>query len=191
MGAAAIRYASGWLKSSSAARTAAITNAENVQSFPWIACSTASTTSFGKRMVLFVVGGVEGILKLPTHVTSQYICTASSLHPQLAKVCIANAMQLWYYGMGWYRWQNSVWIAGTKSWGQTTPPENTCFLKIWICVKNAAKWNRWSFGSNGDTQPSNGSSNALRVSEKAGISPAALIVTKPTAAWYTCFASII
>ena len=34
MDAATTRYASGWFKSSSAARTAAITNAENVQSFP-------------------------------------------------------------------------------------------------------------------------------------------------------------
>ena len=46
--------------------------AEKVQSFPLIACSTASTTSFGKRMVLFVVGGVEGILKLPMRFTSQF-----------------------------------------------------------------------------------------------------------------------
>lgn len=55
------RYASGFSKSASAARTAAMTNAENVQSFPWIAFSTDSTTSLGKRMVLFVVGGVDGI----------------------------------------------------------------------------------------------------------------------------------
>ena len=60
MGSAENRYASGCSKSASAARTAAMTNVEKVQSFPWIAFSTASTTSLGKRMVLFVVGGWTG-----------------------------------------------------------------------------------------------------------------------------------
>ena len=41
--------------------TAAITKAENVQSLPFIAFSTLSITSFGKRMVLLVVAGTDGI----------------------------------------------------------------------------------------------------------------------------------
>ncbi len=47
--------------SSKAARTAAITKAEKVQSFPRMASSTCSITSFGNRMVLLVVSGMEGI----------------------------------------------------------------------------------------------------------------------------------
>ena len=55
-------------KSSRAARTAAITKAENVQSLPLIAFSTSSTTSVGKRIVLLVVGGVVGILNFPMEI---------------------------------------------------------------------------------------------------------------------------
>ncbi len=47
--------------SSNAIRTAAITKAEKVQSFPSIAFSTEAITSSGKRMVLFVVDGELGI----------------------------------------------------------------------------------------------------------------------------------
>ncbi len=84
---------------SNAARTAAMTKAENVQSFPWMAVSTCSITSLGKRMVLFVVGGIDGILKLPIIITSQYICIAFSVGYGYAKVCIANAMHLCYHAI--------------------------------------------------------------------------------------------
>lgn len=52
------------LISSRAARTAEITKAEKVQFFPLIASSTSVTTSFGNLIVLFVVGGIDGILKV-------------------------------------------------------------------------------------------------------------------------------
>ena len=48
----------------SATRTASTTKAENVQFFPWMTSSTFCKTSVGKRMVLLVVGGVDGILKV-------------------------------------------------------------------------------------------------------------------------------
>ena len=51
-------------RSSKAARTAAITKAEKVQSFPTITASTAAITSLGNRIVLFVVGDWLGILNL-------------------------------------------------------------------------------------------------------------------------------
>ena len=54
-----------FFKSSSAARTAAMTNAENVHSLPLIAFSTPSTISLGNRIVLLMVGGVSGILNFP------------------------------------------------------------------------------------------------------------------------------
>lgn len=47
---------------SNATRSASMTNAENVQSRPRIAFSTPAMTSFGIRMHLFVVGGMDGIL---------------------------------------------------------------------------------------------------------------------------------
>ena len=50
-------------KSSNAARTAATTKAEKVQSLPRIAASISSSISLGKRTDLFVVGGTLGILK--------------------------------------------------------------------------------------------------------------------------------
>lgn len=53
-------------RSSSAARTAAMTKAEKVQSFPRMASSTCSMTSFGNRTVLLVVGGTDGNLNDPT-----------------------------------------------------------------------------------------------------------------------------
>ena len=53
---------------SNAERTAAMTKAEKVQSFPVIVASTFSMTSFGKRMVLFVVGGIDGILNLSINI---------------------------------------------------------------------------------------------------------------------------
>ena len=84
--------------SSKAARTAAITKAENVQFLFWIAFSTPSTTSLGKRIVLLIVGGVDGIWNLPMDVSSQYICITISLYHYFSKVCIAFAMQLWYDG---------------------------------------------------------------------------------------------
>lgn len=48
-------------RSSSAARTAATTKAEKVQFCPTMTSSTASITSFGNRMDLFVVAGCFGI----------------------------------------------------------------------------------------------------------------------------------
>ena len=48
--------------SSIAALRAAITNAEKVQSLFLIKFSTSKMISLGKRMVLLVVGGVDGIL---------------------------------------------------------------------------------------------------------------------------------
>ena len=65
-----------FFKSSRAARTAAITKAEKVQSLPLIAFSTPSTTSLGKRIVLFTVGGFSGILNLPIADTSISIAVA-------------------------------------------------------------------------------------------------------------------
>lgn len=52
--------------SSKALRTAEITKAEKVQFLPFIASFTLAITSFGNRMVLLVVGGIEGILKFDT-----------------------------------------------------------------------------------------------------------------------------
>ena len=50
--------------SSIAALKAAITNAEKVQSLFLIKFSTSKMISLGKRMVLLVVGGVDGILNV-------------------------------------------------------------------------------------------------------------------------------
>ena len=71
--------------SSTAARTAAMTKAEKVQSFPWIRDSTRSIRSFGNRMVLFVVGGLEGILK-DMRYTSQSIYWFSLIY-QISLLC--------------------------------------------------------------------------------------------------------
>ena len=49
-------------KFSSATLTDSITKAEKVQFLHFIASSTCSITSFGKRMHLFVVSGIDGIL---------------------------------------------------------------------------------------------------------------------------------
>ena len=58
-------------KSSNAARTAAITNAEKVHSLPFIAFSTPSTTSLGNLIVSLIVGGFSEMLiaiaKFPKH----------------------------------------------------------------------------------------------------------------------------
>lgn len=48
-------------KFASATFTASMTKAEKEQFLPVIACSTANMTSFGKRIVLFVVDGIIGI----------------------------------------------------------------------------------------------------------------------------------
>ena len=85
--------------SSRAIRTAAITKAEKVQFLLWIAFSTSSTTSLGNRMVLLIVGGVDGIWNLPIDFSSQYICIATSLYHHFLKVCIAFAMHTWYHGI--------------------------------------------------------------------------------------------
>ena len=74
--------------SSTAARTAATTKAEKVQSFPWIRDSTRSIRSFGNRMVLFVVGGIEGILK-DMRYTSQSIYWFSLIY-QISLLCKEN-----------------------------------------------------------------------------------------------------
>ena len=67
-------YSSSW-RFSRATRTASTTKAEKVQSLPRIAFSTCSTTSLGKRMLLFVVEGTLGILNFLTvrHLTIQFI----------------------------------------------------------------------------------------------------------------------
>lgn len=57
-------------KFSNATLTASITKAVKVQFFPSIAFSTSSITSFGKRMHLFVVGGIDGILNFLIVLTS-------------------------------------------------------------------------------------------------------------------------
>jgi hypothetical protein len=63
------------LKFFNATRTASTTNAVKVQLFPLMAFSTPSITSFGNLIVLFVVGGITGILNLfSTLHTSQYVC---------------------------------------------------------------------------------------------------------------------
>ena len=77
-------------RSSNAIRTAAMTNAEKVQSSPWMACSTASTTSEGKRMVLLTVGGVFGILNLPIRIPRNTIV----LQKFYGKICRKYALQL-------------------------------------------------------------------------------------------------
>ena len=81
-------------RSSSAWRTAAMTNAEKLQSLPRMASSTCKITSLGKRMVLFVVGGMDGILNLLTFSTSQYTCNAIILRQTNLKICIAFALQM-------------------------------------------------------------------------------------------------
>ena len=83
-------------KSSKAAVTAAMTNAEKVQSLPWMASSTCCTTLDGNRIVLLTVGGVEGILKFAIPVTSQCKCIANSVKYRKLKICIAIAMHISY-----------------------------------------------------------------------------------------------
>ena len=82
--------------SSTAARTAATTNAENVQSLLQISASTLSIKSLGKRTVLFVVGGIEGILKAITKYTSQCNHLAFSLLIFIYFICIAFVFSIWY-----------------------------------------------------------------------------------------------
>ena len=71
--------------------TAAMTKAEKVQFFPWMAASTFSMTSFGKRMVLLVVGGIEGILNFLMHQLCYKVSSLIIEHKK-AVVCIANAL---------------------------------------------------------------------------------------------------
>jgi len=74
---------------------AAIIKAENVQSLPRIASSTSFIKSFGNRIVLFVVAGMVGILNLP--ICYHLVCVlANSLSANGTKICIANAMHIWY-----------------------------------------------------------------------------------------------
>lgn len=62
-------------RSSIAALTAAITNAEKLQSFPQITFSVLSIKSLGKRMVLLVVGGTVGILNFDiAHLAIRLYC---------------------------------------------------------------------------------------------------------------------
>lgn len=84
-------------RSSNAARTAAITKAENVHSLPRIVFSTLFTISLGNRMVLLTVGGMDGILNLPISSTSQCICFALIIYVLLRKICIALALRIWYH----------------------------------------------------------------------------------------------
>lgn len=60
---------------SKATRTASTTKAVKVQSFPLIAVSTSSITSFGNLIHLFVVGGIDGILNFFTkyHLCNTYV----------------------------------------------------------------------------------------------------------------------
>lgn len=71
--------------------TAAMTKAEKVQFFPWMAASTCSMTSFGKRMVLLVVLGMEGILNFLMHRLCYKVSNLIIEHKK-AVVCIANAL---------------------------------------------------------------------------------------------------
>lgn len=63
-----------------------MTKAENVQFLPWMAASTSSTTSDGKRMVLLVVGGVEGILNFPINLPRNMTDTQKGT--QLGALCL-------------------------------------------------------------------------------------------------------
>lgn len=72
---------------SSATLTASITKAVNVQVVPEIAFSTSSIKSFGNRMLLLVVGGIDGISNFfiiitntIVHITVLIICITFVLH---------------------------------------------------------------------------------------------------------------
>lgn len=79
--------------SSNAARTAEITKAEKVQSLPFMASSTLAIMSLGKRMVLFVVGGTDGILKFDKQesprntIVLRIVCTDDTIKSALQTQC--------------------------------------------------------------------------------------------------------
>ena len=75
-------------RSSRAERTAATTNAENVQSLPRITTSISSSISLGKRTDLLVVGGTLGILKVIV-LTCNTIYMTSVLH-NARNMCTIN-----------------------------------------------------------------------------------------------------
>ena len=75
-------------RSSRAERTAATTNAENVQSLPRITSSISSSISLGKRTDLLVVGGTLGILKAIV-LTCNTIYMTSVLH-NARNMCTIN-----------------------------------------------------------------------------------------------------
>ena len=75
-------------RSSRAERTAATTNAENVQSLPRITSSISSSISLGKRTDLLVVGGTLGILKAIV-LTCNTIYMTSVLH-DARNMCTIN-----------------------------------------------------------------------------------------------------
>ena len=79
-------------KSTNAARTAAITKAEKVQSLPLITFSTSSTTSLGNLIVLLTVGGVSGILNLLINYPS--VSIAFALHLAYGKISNKYALQM-------------------------------------------------------------------------------------------------
>lgn len=86
-------------RSSRAARTAAITNAEKVHSFPLIAFSTSSTMSPGKRIVLLTVGGFSGILNFPIAAPSkalQLYCYHFIAEWRANMHCVCNAYLLYW-----------------------------------------------------------------------------------------------
>ena len=73
-----------------------MTKAEKVQLFPLIASSTLLIRSFGKRIVLLVVRGMDGILNLDIRIPRNTIVLLSIIIYSRQKVSIAFAMQMVY-----------------------------------------------------------------------------------------------
>ena len=74
-------------KSCNAALIAAITKSVKVQFFPRIACSMPSTKLLGMRIVLFVVGGISGILNVAILVSSKAIIIIYYSFESDRKIC--------------------------------------------------------------------------------------------------------
>ena len=78
-------------KLSKATRTASTTNAEKVQSLPFMAVSISLITSFGNRIVLLLVGGMFGILNTFTAPTPFWFF---KIIPSLLWVCQYYIVQI-------------------------------------------------------------------------------------------------
>ena len=78
-------------KFSRATLTASTTKAVKVQDLPDIAFSTSSITSLGKRMLLVVVGGTDGILNFRNNITP---LLSNIVYKKRYILCIANVLQM-------------------------------------------------------------------------------------------------